>query len=95
MTTAAKRYVEADVKSMDAPSNKMAAITPHDTNELAYITRGIYVGGAGNIVIVPESEDSAGTAVTFTGVPAGTILPVRARVIKSSSTTATNIVALY
>jgi hypothetical protein len=37
-------------------------------------------------------EDSA--PVTLTAVPSGTIIPVRARIVRSTGTTATNIVAL-
>lgn len=75
-----------------ASSKSFAAITPHDTTELATIPKGIYVGGAGNVVVI-GADDS--TAVTFTGVPAGSVLPVRPRIVKSTNTTATNLVALY
>lgn len=68
------------------------AVTPSDTVNLARgVPRGIYVGGAGNLVAV----DSDGTAVTFTGVLAGSILPIRPIRINATSTTATAIVALY
>lgn len=73
------------------PSNAAAAVVPHDTNELTSYTRALYIGGAGNLVAVfPD-----GSAVTFTGVPAGSILPIRVKRVNSTNTTATNIVALY
>lgn len=69
-----------------------AAITPHDTNELATTpTRAIYVGGAGAIAAVLVD----GNAVTFAGLLAGSVLPVQARIVKSTGTTATSLVALY
>jgi hypothetical protein len=50
------------------------------------------VGGAGNISLI-LSEDSS--AVTFSNVPAGTILPFQVKQVRSTNTTATLIVALY
>jgi hypothetical protein len=75
-----------------APALDYAAITPHDSTDFSgFVTRGIYVGGAGDVVAVRYDN----TAVTFSGVPAGTTLPIRARRVNSTSTTATNMVALY
>lgn len=82
----------SDVDSVMASARKAIAITPHDTNELANVTKAIWVGGAGNIVVILE-DDSA--AVTLVGVAAGTLLPLRAKIVKSTSTTATSLVALY
>lgn len=67
------------------------AITKSDTTDFTYYVRGIYVGGAGNVVVV----NMDGSTVTFAGVPAGTILPVKARRVNSTSTTATDMVGLY
>lgn len=66
------------------------AITPHDTNELPEITRAIYVGVTGNIVIGQRD----GTNVTFVAVPAGYILPVRARYVRATNTTAASMVGM-
>lgn len=65
------------------------AITPHDTTHLPFVTKRIYVGGAGDVRVTMQD----GTAVTFTGVLAGTILPVRAFKVLTA-TTATNLVGL-
>lgn len=78
-------------RAKDQPADNAAAVTPHDTNELPNYSRGLYIGGAGNLVIVTVGGDT----VTFSNVPAGTVLPVRAKIVKSTSTTATSIVALY
>lgn len=69
-----------------------AAITPHDSTDLSRTTRGIYVGGAGNVSVEMKST---GTAVVFQGLAAGTILPVRATRVNATGTTATNLIALW
>jgi hypothetical protein len=70
---------------------KYAAVTKSDSTDFDVLCRAIYVGGAGNVVAVMYD----GTAVTFTGVPAGTLLPIACRRINSTDTTATSMVALF
>lgn len=74
-----------------APAANAAAVTPHNTDELTHVTRGIYVGGTGNLKVTTLG----GQETTFTAVPVGTFLPVRAKIIWSTGTTATSIVALW
>lgn len=78
-------------RDVSAPAGNFAAITPSDATDLTFVTRAVYVGTGGNVVAV----DAAGTAVTFSNVPDGSILPIRASRINSTSTTATNLVALW
>ena len=67
------------------------AITPSDaTNFTSGACDAIYVGGAGAVVAIV-----GGAAVTFAAVPVGTTLRVSATRVNSTSTTATNLVALY
>jgi hypothetical protein len=69
------------------------AVTPNDSANLPHgECRGIYVGGAGNIVL-RTNRDAA--AVTLIAVPVGTVLRLSAVQILATSTTATNLVALY
>lgn len=75
-----------------APAVGAAAVTPSDSTDLPRIARALYVGVSGNISVICED---GGTAVTFTGLSAGQILPVRVKRVRSTSTTATSIVALY
>jgi hypothetical protein len=51
----------------------------------------LYVGGTGNVSVVTIGNDIA----TFFAVPAGTTLPIQVLKLRSTSTTATNIVALW
>lgn len=74
-----------------APADNAEAVTPHATNELTYATRAVYVGGAGNLVVAMWG---GGADVTFTGVLAGSVLPIRVKAVRATST-ATSIVALY
>ena len=75
---------------LDAPSGEFEAITPSDTTDLTMPTRAVYVGTAGNITAV----DLTGTAVVFSSVPAGAILPIRASRINATGTSASNLVSL-
>lgn len=77
----------------NAPAGGYAAVTPNDSTDLPNgVCRALYVGGAGTLVIDSPQGD---TAVAFVGVVAGSTLSVRAKRVRATSTTATNIVALY
>lgn len=78
------------------PYNFAAAITPSDTVNIslpgaAVQVSAVYVGGAGAVVAVYQD----GTTATFAAVPVGTVLPISVKRINSTSTTATNLLALY
>lgn len=72
-------------------SPKYAVVTPHDSTNLAHLTRALYVGGTGNLVAVMDD----GSTCLFSAIPVGTILPIQCKRVNSTSTTATLIVALY
>jgi len=76
----------------DFAARSVVAVTPNDSTDLTDVAKALYVGGAGNISLI-AADDSA--AVTVTGVTAGSILPIRAKRVRATSTTATNILALY
>lgn len=81
------------------PARRAFAITP-GSSVLANITKALYVGGAGNVRVLLHGDT---TPVTFVGVPAGTTLPIRAKIVYATdtsvspqvSTTATSILGLY
>jgi hypothetical protein len=78
------------MQSDRSPAESAIAVTTSDTVEIA-VTRGLYIGVGGNVVVVMAD----GRQVTFTGVLAGTVYPLQVKQVRSTSTTATNIVALY
>jgi hypothetical protein len=80
-----------DKKLSTGPADNLAAITPHDTTELEFWTRGIYVGGAGDIAVV----SAAGDAITIVGCLAGVVYPFAVKIIKATGTTATDLIGLY
>jgi hypothetical protein len=76
-------------RSLTSPPEHAAAVTPADL-DLAQVTRALYVGLGGDLAV--RMQD--GGSVTFAGVPAGTLLPLRVvRVLPA--TTAGGIVALW
>lgn len=67
-----------------------AAVTPSNSTNFSPC-RALYVGTGGNVVVVFEND----AEITFSNVPSGAILPVRAKRVNSTNTTASTIVALY
>ena len=79
---------------------RAAVVTPSDTVNIPYVGGDgttpswpcvLYIGGSGNIRVQTEGGDD----VVFTGVLAGTFLPVNVVRVFATNTTATNIVALW
>jgi len=71
------------------PAGEALEITPADI-DLATFTRGVYIGVAGDLKVTMAGGD----VVTFVGVVAGSVLPIRCSQIMAA-TTASSIVALY
>lgn len=90
MAAAEERYLNT-YPGMDGPYSGAAAVTPHDTNELAVLSSALYIGVAGDLTVVMADS---GMAVLFKACPVG-VLRIRARIVKSTGTAATNILNLY
>lgn len=77
------------------PYNVAQAITPSDTDDFPLgICSAIHVGTAGTDADVVAVVLQDGTVVDFT-VTAGEILPVAAKRVNDTNTSASNLVALY
>jgi len=79
------------VSPLTEPPSNFAAVTKSDTDELTYVVRALYVGGAGDVSVVGKDSGT----VTFKAVPAGTTLVGRFKQVRSTLTTATDIVAMW
>lgn len=77
-------------RSGSEPAHDFFAITPHASTNFDYLA-SIYVGVAGDVVAINEGD----TAVTFKNALAGSILPIKAKRVNATGTTATNLVGLY
>lgn len=64
-------------------------VTPDDILPLTNPARGLWIGGAGNVSV----EMYGGGTAIFSGIPAGTLLPVQVSRVNATGTTATLIVA--
>jgi hypothetical protein len=73
---------------LESPAGNAAAITP-GSSPLAEVTRALYIGGAGNVTVTMKG----GQSVTFTALPAGAILPIRATHVTAA--TASAIIGLW
>jgi len=78
-------------EGLSAPADNAASVTPHDSNDLSIVTRGIYVGTSGDLKV----DLSGGDTVTFANIAAGVIHPLRVQRVYSTGTTATDIVGVY
>ncbi len=73
------------------PASHAEQVTPSNSEDLIAVSRAFYIGGAGNMSVVMQG----GETVLFSGLLAGSILPIRASRVRSTLTTATLIVNLY
>lgn len=76
---------------LGSPARGGFAVTPHDTNELPFVTTAVYVGSTGALKLKTVNGDT----VAFAVVPAGTTIPIRAKLIFDTDTDAGSIVGLY
>ncbi len=75
------------------PARRCAAVTPDDGADLPAYAKGLYVGQAGDVRLIPTGAGD-GEAVTFKAHPIG-YLPVQARRVLSTGTTAAHLLALF
>lgn len=81
------------VNTIDSPARKAFNIAPNNATDLAIATKAIYIGGAGTLS-VELVGDEPGSSVTFTGISAGSLLPIRVRKVLATGTTATLLIGL-
>lgn len=77
--------------SPQSPARDCFSIVPDDAIDLPIATKAIYVGQAGDLVLIPIDGDQP---VTFRNLGEGGLLDVRAARILATGTTASDIVGL-
>ena len=82
---------EWSTQSLEGPARRAFAITPTDATLFENFTRAIYVGAAGNITL--QMVGGSGNTL-FSNVPAGTVLPIQAKGVDSTGTTASLLIGL-
>ena len=81
-------------QTSDSPefsARRLVAIVPHDVNDLAYVTKGLLIGTGGNISVLAVDDITP----VLIKVSDGQTLPIRAKRVLVTDTTATNIVGLF
>lgn len=73
---------------LDSVMDNLAVVTPSDSSELAYVTRGVHLGTGGDLKVMTKG----GQMVTLPGLVAGWH-PIRVRQIYANGTTASQITA--
>lgn len=77
--------------SLTSPIRSAQSVTPDDAADLSVLPRALYVGAAGDLHLTM----AGGQDVTFAGVPAGTLLPVRAARVWATGTAVSAILAMW
>lgn len=78
-------------EGLSDPADNHFAITPSDSVNFSFVTRGIYVGVTGDVAVVTKD----GTAITYKNAVQGSVIPVRALRVNATNTTATDLVGLH
>ncbi|MEO0369816.1 MAG: hypothetical protein AAF231_00025 [Pseudomonadota bacterium] len=77
-------------ETLTAPAAAAETITPSDTQDLAFVTRALYVGQGGDVAVELKSGDS----VVLRNMQASVIYPLRVMRVLATGTTAADIVGL-
>lgn len=77
-------------KAITGPSESPFPITPHDTNDFAEVANSIRVAFPGDVMVVRLD----GVVVPFYNCQPGETLPIRARRVNLTNTTASGLVGL-
>jgi hypothetical protein len=75
--------------TLESPAWNAAAVTPGVGALAGGVTRALWVGAAGDITVTMGS----GASVTFAGIPAGTLMPIRVTHVTTAA--GGSVVAMY
>lgn len=84
----------------DSGASRLQVVIPSNTDLLTGV-RALWIGNGGDVAILAtgdaldaQPKAGSGTVVVLANVPSGSVLPISARKVMSTSTTATSVVAL-
>lgn len=86
---AATDRFDRHLPKLESPCSRHELVTPSDADDLAEVSRSLWIGGGGNIAV--HMKDTG--AVTIMNVPAGSELALRVTRVLATGTTATDIIA--
>lgn len=78
-------------RSLTSPAESAEAILPSDTATLDNVTRGVYVGTGGDLMV----EMLSGQQVLIRNAQAGALYPLRIIRVLQTGTTASDIVGMH
>lgn len=82
---------ETYAAGLESPARHAFTITPNDNADFANFARAFYVGATGDVALTTVGGDD----IIMVGLPLGSVVPVACKRIKSTGTTASNLVGLY
>ncbi|MDR3599372.1 MAG: hypothetical protein P4L49_02635 [Desulfosporosinus sp.] len=86
------RELSVDLNGNVLTAQSAGVVTPSDSvNLVGGTTKGLYIGGAGNVSVLMQD----GTSVTFVALAIGMFHNISVKRVNVTGTTATNILALY
>lgn len=91
------RGAQSERNQLDSPPSFQLDISPHNSTNIAYLVRAIYVGTGGTVVAVmldPSQETPTEKACTYKNVPSGTYLMGRFLRVNSTGTTAQDMIGI-
>lgn len=78
-------------RSLTAPAEDAVEILPDDGASLGFATRALFIGGTGDARV----RMIGGAVVTFTNLPAGSLIPLRVVQVFATGTSATGLIGLW
>ncbi|MEO0462982.1 MAG: hypothetical protein AAF127_07610 [Pseudomonadota bacterium] len=77
--------------SLTSPAASCFAITPDDSSELQSVTKALYVGTGGDLVIRPLEGDQD---IVLRNTVSGSIIDIRVKAVRATGTSAQDLVGL-
>jgi len=84
-------FVQGEVSVARLQAGQAFTVTPNNSADLASVTSALYVGFTGSVSLICSGDTSA---VVFSNVAGGSILPLRVKRVLATDTTASGLVGI-